>query len=80
MGGIAITLFLGVSYLAVHMHARPSGSVSVISELARTTFPASSWTSFLYYAVQGLTFAILVLAANTSFQGFWVADSSRSTD
>jgi len=70
MGAIAISLFLGVSYLAVHMHARPSGSVSVISEIARTTFPASSWTSFLYYAVQGLTFAILVLAANTSYQGF----------
>jgi amino acid transporter len=70
MGAIAITLFLGVSYLAVHMHARPSGSVSVISQIARTTFPASSWTSFLYYAVQGLTFAILVLAANTSYQGF----------
>ncbi len=70
MGGIAISLFLGVSYLAVHMHARPSGSVSVISEIARGTFPASSWTSFLYYAVQGLTFGILVLAANTSYQGF----------
>src|SRR5437870_8110076 len=69
MGGIAISLFLGVSYLAVHMHARPSGSVSVISQIARTTLPASSWTSFLYYAVHGLPFAILVLAANTSSQG-----------
>ena len=70
MGGIAISLFLGVSYLAVHMHARPSESVSVISEIARATFPASSWTSFMYYAVQALTFGILVLAANTSYQGF----------
>jgi amino acid transporter len=70
MGGIAITLFIGVSYLAVHMHARPSGTVSVVSEIARAVFPSSSWTSFLYYAVQGLTFAILVLAANTSYQGF----------
>jgi len=70
MGGIAISLFVGVSYLAVHMHARPSESVSVISELARATFPASSWTSFMYYAVQALTFGILVLAANTSYQGF----------
>ena len=26
--------------------------------------------SFLYYAVQALTFGILVLAANTSYQGF----------
>jgi amino acid transporter len=70
MGGIAISLFVGVSYLAVHMHARPSESVSVISEIARATFPASSWTSFMYYAVQALTFGILVLAANTSYQGF----------
>jgi amino acid transporter len=70
MGGVAITLFLGVSYLAVSMNAAPSGSVSVISEIARATFPASSPTSFLYYAVQALTFAILILAANTSYQGF----------
>jgi amino acid transporter len=70
MGAIAITLFIGVSYLAVHMHARPSASVSVVSEIARAVFPSSSWTSFMYYGVQGLTFAILVLAANTSYQGF----------
>jgi hypothetical protein len=70
MGAIAITLFIGVSYLAVHMHARPSNTVSVVSEIARATFPSGSWTSFMYYAVQGLTFAILVLAANTSYQGF----------
>jgi amino acid transporter len=70
MGAIAVTLFIGVSYLAVHMHARPSASVSVLSEIARAVFPSSSWTSFMYYAVQGLTFAILVLAANTSYQGF----------
>ena len=70
MGAIAIVLFVGVSWLAVHMHAAPSSSVSVVSEIARATFPTSSWTSFMYYAVQGLTFAILVLAANTSYQGF----------
>ena len=70
MGAIAIVLFLGVSYLAVSMNAAPSASVSVISEIARGVFPASSSTSFLYYAVQALTFGILVLAANTSYQGF----------
>src|SRR5712692_9207808 len=70
MGAIACSLFLGVSYLAVHMHARPSETVSVVSEIARAAFPSSSWTSFMYYAVQGLTFGILVLAANTSYQGF----------
>jgi amino acid transporter len=70
MGAFAISLFAGVSYLAVHMHALPSSSVSVVSEIARATFPAGSAGSFVYYLVQGLTFAILVLAANTSYQGF----------
>jgi amino acid transporter len=70
MAAIAITLFIGVSYLAVHMHAHPSASVSVISEIARATFPAGSVTSPMYYAVQAFTFGILVLAANTSYQGF----------
>ena len=70
MGAVAVMLFIGTSWLAVHMHAAPSNSVSVVSEIARATFPASSWSSFMYYVVQGLTFAILVLAANTSYQGF----------
>jgi amino acid transporter len=70
LGVIAITLFIGVSYLAVQMHARPSETVSLVSEIARATFPAGSAGSSLYYVVQGLTFAILILAANTSYQGF----------
>jgi amino acid transporter len=70
MGLIAISLFLGVSYLAVHMHAYPSNSVSVVSEIARGTFPDGSAAAPMYFAVQALTFAILVLAANTSYQGF----------
>jgi amino acid transporter len=70
LGVISITLFLGVSYLTVRMHARPSNTVSLVSEIARATFPAGSPGSFMYYAVQILTFAILVLAANTSYQGF----------
>ena len=70
MGAIAITLFVGVSYLAVVLDARPSESVSLVSEIARATFPASSVTSPMYFAVQALTFGILVLAANTSYQGF----------
>jgi len=70
LGAIAITLFLGVSYLAVHEHARPSGTASVVSQIARATFPAGSAASVLYYAVQVTTLLILVLAANTSFQGF----------
>jgi amino acid transporter len=72
LGTIAIVMFVGVSWLAVHMHAVPaeSGTPSVLSQLARGVFPAGSWSGFMYWAVQILTLAVLVLAANTSFQGF----------
>jgi len=72
LGAIAVTMFLGVSWLAVQMHAVPaaSGTPSVLSQLARATFPVGSALSPLYWAVQVLTLAVLVLAANTSYQGF----------
>jgi amino acid transporter len=70
LGTIAITMFLGVSYLAVHVHAMPSSTASVVSQIARAVFPAGSVGGFMYYAVQATTLLILVLAANTSFQGF----------
>ena len=70
MAGSAVTLFIGVSYLAVKMDALPSSSVSVLSQIARATFPAGSAGSTMYYLIQAFTLAILVLAANTSYQGF----------
>jgi amino acid transporter len=72
LGSIAIAMFLGVSWLAVHMHARPTqtGTPSVLSEIARGVFPSSSPLGFMYWTVQVLTLAVLVLAANTSYQGF----------
>jgi amino acid transporter len=70
MAAIAISLFLAVSWLAVKMDARPSETVSVLSQIARGAFPAGSPGSIGYYLVQAFTLAILVLAANTSYQGF----------
>ena len=72
LGVLAITFFLGVSYLAIEMHAVPNegGYPSVVSQIARVVFPSGSPTSFMYYAVQATTVAILVLAANTAYQGF----------
>ena len=70
LGAIAITMFLGVSYLAVQVHAMPSSTDSVVSQIARSVFPTGSPGAFMYYAVQGTTLLVLVLAANTSFQGF----------
>jgi amino acid transporter len=72
LGAIAITMFVGVSWLAVQMHARPSagGTPSVLSEIARGVFPSSSTLGFMYWVIQVSTLAVLVLAANTSYQGF----------
>jgi amino acid transporter len=64
MASIAISLFVAVSYLTVRMDARPSSTASVLSQIAHASFHP------LYYPVQAFTFAILVLAANTSYQGF----------
>jgi amino acid transporter len=72
MGTVGITLILGTAFLAHAMHARPSLSVSVVSEIAKTVFPGSTPGSGapMFYVFQVFTFAILVLAANTSFQDF----------
>jgi amino acid transporter len=67
---VAITMFVGVSFLAVRTHARPSNTVSVVSQVARAVFPAGSAASWMFWVVQIFTFAVLILAANTSFQGF----------
>jgi amino acid transporter len=70
MVSIAVTLFLSVSWLAVKMHALPSSTDSVLSQIGRAAFPAHSSGSIVYYLLQAFTLAILVLAANTSYQGF----------
>jgi len=66
MGAIAVVLFMGVSALAAAVDARPSGSESVLSQIAHAVFGDGVG----YFMVQAFTFAILVLAANTAFQGF----------
>ncbi|HEX9415416.1 MAG TPA: APC family permease, partial [Gaiellaceae bacterium] len=70
MVSIAVSLFVGVSWLAVKMHALPSSTDSVLSQIGRAAFPAGSSGSTVYYLLQAFTLAILVLAANTSYQGF----------
>jgi hypothetical protein len=41
-----------------------------VSQVAQAVFRPGSFGGFMYYAVQGTTLLVLVLAANTSFQGF----------
>jgi amino acid transporter len=79
MGTLAVVMFLGVTALAlhVHAHAEPSGSPSVISQVAAVAFGGHA---LLFYAFQAATAAILVLAANTAFNGFPVLASILAQD
>lgn len=72
MGVIAISMFIGVTFLALKMGARPSSTVSVISEIAKASFPGAGpgGAGPMFYVVQAFTFAILIFAANTSYQDF----------
>jgi amino acid transporter len=70
LGGLTITMFIGLSFLAVHVHALPSATASVVSQIARAVFQPGTFGGFMYYVVQGTTLLVLILAANTSFQGF----------
>lgn len=70
MAAILITLFLSITVLANAIHAVPSHSETVISQVARTIYG----TEGLGYAAYVLTmvgaFAVLFMAANTPFADF----------
>ncbi len=70
LGGLTIAMFIGLSFLAVHVHALPSATASVVSQIARAVFQPGSVGGFMFYVVQATTLLVLILAANTSFQGF----------
>jgi amino acid transporter len=72
MASILGVMFLSVSILAALTHAVPfiSGTPTVLSELGQSLFGASAAGRFAYYSLQFSTALILVLGANTSFNGF----------
>ncbi len=67
MSAILGTLFLGISFLAVHIQALPSEYETVISQLGRTVLDARGP---MYLLLISSTMLILIMAANTSFVGF----------
>lgn len=67
MGGLAITMFVGISLLAFHFGIVPAERETVVSQLARAVFGGRNT---FYYMVQAATAMILVLAANTAFADF----------
>ncbi len=69
LGGILITLFLGITFLAYDLGISPRHHETVVSQLARRIFGGGPlWP--LYYEIQAVTMLILLLAANTSFADF----------
>ncbi|HWH14537.1 MAG TPA: APC family permease, partial [Miltoncostaeaceae bacterium] len=70
LGAVAIGLFVGVTVLAYEVRALPSESTSVVAQVAGAVWPSGGWTAPVFYAVQIFTFGILLLAANTAYQGF----------
>jgi amino acid transporter len=67
MSSILVIVFLGFTLLANQIHAVPSATETVISQIARATYGNGSIFYFLTLAGTSL---ILLMAANTSFADF----------
>lgn len=65
LAGVIFFIFGGSSILILQLHALPVGNATVISELANAVFGHS----FMFFIVQVFTALILLLAANTSYNG-----------
>ncbi len=70
MGVTAMSLFVGITFLATHLHLIPFAEESILSQLARAATGGLPGGTFLYAWVQFFTMMILILAANTGFQDF----------
>ncbi|WP_130177634.1 APC family permease [Cryobacterium sp. SO1] len=92
MGGIAIVLFVGLTALAlfskVHYAENPCDLIgwaecatqpqrSLIAQIAAATFGNNS---LMFFILQGATALILLLAANTAFNGFPLLGSVLARD
>jgi amino acid transporter len=93
MGGTAVALFAGVTTLAlvsgVHYAENPCDLVgypdcstqpqrSVMAQIAAAVFGGD--TQVLFFVLQGATAAVLLLAANTAFNGFPLLGSVLARD
>jgi amino acid transporter len=68
MGALAISMFLGISWLADHTNVvyHQDDPQTVVAQIAHAVFRGG----LLFYFLQVMTAAILVLAANTAYQDF----------
>ena len=75
MGGLATTMFLGLTFLANRFGIQANfqdstvpGYQSVVGQVANTAWPPA--LHFMFYVVQYATALVLVIAANAAFAGF----------
>jgi amino acid transporter len=91
MGALTVTMFAGITTLALRTHvhvaddaARITGAPTgyeqrtVIAQVAGSVF--GGYQSIGFFAVQAFTAAILILAANTAFNGFPILASLLGHD
>lgn len=67
MGFMAMSLFIGITFLSTHISVIPVETESVLSQMTRRVVGGGN---LLYYWVQFFTAMILILAANTAYQDF----------
>jgi amino acid transporter len=79
LGVLATLLFGGITFLAQQLHVVPdeSGTRTVLSIIAGEVFGTGS---IAFWFVQIMTMSILVLAANTAFNGFPLLASLMARD
>ncbi|MFE6843894.1 APC family permease [Streptomyces sp. NPDC057686] len=89
MGVLSVTMFLGITILAmvyeVHVAADPTElglppgtpMSTALAQIGRATF--GNW-HFLFYLLQAVTAGVLILAANTAFNGFPMLASILAKD
>ncbi|MGW1768890.1 APC family permease [Streptomyces sp. NPDC002073] len=89
MGLLSVTMFVGITVLAmvyeVHVAESPTelglapdaATSTALAQIGRATF--GSW-HFLFYLLQAVTAGVLILAANTAFNGFPMLASILARD
>jgi hypothetical protein len=76
MSLILASLFTGITVLAYHYGIIPKADETVVSQLTRIIFG----TGPIYYSVQAGTMVLLILAANSAFNGFPLLASILARD
>lgn len=68
LGGVNVFIFGGTILMAASLHVMPLKNITVVSQIATAVFGGTVF-GFMYYIIQIFTALILILAANTAFNG-----------